>query len=334
MNHLFSVEFAVRYGVYESIILTNFVHWIKVNHANNRNFHEGRAWTYNTRKALAEIFPYWSDQQVYRAIQSLIKQGALVTGNYNTDPRDRTMWYTLSTDIYETCIIRNQSVSCSESNSNKFESEQCYNRNTDNKQTDNKQQIININPLNPPKGGDSPQRERKGKGKKEEYIRLIDDFLPTIQNPEWQELVSEFLHYKIDIGHPLTTPQGVKSFFNRLVRESKDNITTARNFCEMAMANNWQSYHPDAGKSFAQQKLEAQKAEKEAQAEKERLAYQKYRAEEEEHARRIREQEARERAEMERKKQAYLKAKAEQEAKEAAEKEAYERYRIENDLPF
>jgi hypothetical protein len=320
MTHLFNVEFAEKYGVNEAIILSNFIHWLKVNHANNRNIHEGKAWTYNTRKALTEIFPYWNDQQIYRIIQSLIKQGAVVAGNFSTDQRDRTVWYSVSGDIYETCIVRNQTIDCSEVNNPLFKNEQCsilYN----NINTDNKQQIINtdnkLNPLNPPKGGYSPKP-------KTNFKKLVDDFLPAIPNPDWQDLIREFLYYKIEIKQPLKTPKSVQLFFKRLVKDSHDNIETARDYCEAAMANGWHSYHPDAGKSFYQQKADAKKAENAEREAKMLQDLEEKRQKEEE----FRQQLAAQQAERQRKIEEFRRRQAEEEARQAeAKRKAEEAFR-------
>ena len=142
-----------------------------------------------------------------------------------------------------------------------------------------------INPLNPPKGGNPPKP-------KTNFKKLVDDFIPSIPNPDWQDLIREFLYYKIEIKQPLKTPKSVQLFFKRLVKDSNDNVETARDYCEAAMANGWHSYHPDAGKSFYQQKAEAKKAEnaeREAQMVRD---YELKRQAEEENRQRIAAQEA------------------------------------------
>lgn len=104
INHFFNVDWAVKYGDREAIMLSNIVYRLQANRVNNMNIHEGRVWTYNSRKAFTEIFPYWSEKQIYRIIQSLVEQGALVTGMFSKDKRDRTLWYSVNDDIYADCI--------------------------------------------------------------------------------------------------------------------------------------------------------------------------------------------------------------------------------------
>lgn len=93
MNYSFSIEHAQKYGVDEAIMLENFLFWIRQNVANNRHQYDSRTWTYNSKKAFTKLFPFWSYDQVKGVLNSLIKQGVLVTGNYNKFGFDRTLWY-------------------------------------------------------------------------------------------------------------------------------------------------------------------------------------------------------------------------------------------------
>lgn len=85
---------AERYGFEEAVFLDSVVYWYRTNRANNRNFRDGRWWTYNSIKAFEEIFPWWSGKQIRRIANSCREQGALIAGEYNEDRRDRSLWYT------------------------------------------------------------------------------------------------------------------------------------------------------------------------------------------------------------------------------------------------
>lgn len=87
---------ARKYGLEEAIFLDSIVHWFRLNRANQRNYHDGRWWTYNSMAAFAETFPWWSAKQLRRIAASCKEQGALLTGNYNAEQRDRTIWYSPS----------------------------------------------------------------------------------------------------------------------------------------------------------------------------------------------------------------------------------------------
>lgn len=101
MQHHFNVEVATQYGVHSAILLDNLYYWIEKNRANGNNFFDGHYWTYNSKKALSELFPYLSEKQVRTAIENLVNDGILITGNYNEMKMDRTMWYSITKKGYE-----------------------------------------------------------------------------------------------------------------------------------------------------------------------------------------------------------------------------------------
>lgn len=92
---------AIEYGVEEAILLDTIVFWARENKSRGENYRDGRWWTYNSIKGLAEIFPWWSQKQLRRIINSCIDQKALMVGNYNQEKRDRTIWYSPSDDLLQ-----------------------------------------------------------------------------------------------------------------------------------------------------------------------------------------------------------------------------------------
>jgi hypothetical protein len=96
MTHIFDVEIAKEYGVNAAILLQNLGYWIMRNKANETNYFDGRYWTFNSRKAYRELFPYMSERQIDTAFKKLIDNGLVITGNYNKLKYDRTLWYALT----------------------------------------------------------------------------------------------------------------------------------------------------------------------------------------------------------------------------------------------
>lgn len=92
-NHAFNPIYATAYGVPEAILIAHFQFWINSNLVQGINRIEGRTWTYQTRKQLASHYSYFTEKQVRRAIDSLVKQGVLVKGNFNKKGFDQTNWY-------------------------------------------------------------------------------------------------------------------------------------------------------------------------------------------------------------------------------------------------
>lgn len=101
MHHYFNTEIAKEVGVNAAVILENIAHWVLRNKANGKNFYDGHYWTYNSNAAMAELFPYMNARQVRTALDSLRKNGMVLTGNYNKSSYDRTLWYTVSDDCAE-----------------------------------------------------------------------------------------------------------------------------------------------------------------------------------------------------------------------------------------
>jgi hypothetical protein len=99
MDFHFNARIACEYGTDEAIIIECLYFWIKKNEANSKHFHDGNYWTYNSARAFAKLFPFWSNRQIERILKSLEKQNAVNTGNYNVQPYDRTKWYALSEDV-------------------------------------------------------------------------------------------------------------------------------------------------------------------------------------------------------------------------------------------
>ena len=95
MEHSFDIDLAAQHGIIPAILFQNILFWINKNKANDKHFHDGRYWTYNSRKAFRELFPYLSDEQIKRAISNLVAAEMLVKGNYNTNGMDHTLWYAL-----------------------------------------------------------------------------------------------------------------------------------------------------------------------------------------------------------------------------------------------
>ena len=93
MQHSFNIELAKEYGILEAIIINNLFFWIEKNKANNVSYYDGTYWTYNSVKALNELFPYARERKNSYALKHLEEEGIIKTGNYNKLAYDRTLWY-------------------------------------------------------------------------------------------------------------------------------------------------------------------------------------------------------------------------------------------------
>jgi hypothetical protein len=106
MTHFsFSMDDAEKYGVNAAIILHGIRFWCEKNEANNRNIHDGKAWTYNSLNAWAQLYPFFTRRQIEYALEKLKKAGAIEVGNFNKAGYDRTLWYSVTTPISQNCEI-------------------------------------------------------------------------------------------------------------------------------------------------------------------------------------------------------------------------------------
>ncbi len=97
----FNIEAARRFGVDGAVLLQGMAAWISKNRANERHFHDGRWWTYNSQDALVKLFPFWSRRQIQRIVKALNTEGALLLGNFSDGSFHNTTWYALSDDVLE-----------------------------------------------------------------------------------------------------------------------------------------------------------------------------------------------------------------------------------------
>lgn len=97
-TYVFDGEAAEHYGLNEAILLNAIQWWIRYNKVHHENLHEGKTWTYNSVRAWAIQFPFFSERQIRTALQSLVDQGVLVVGRFNRISFDRTLWYAFASE--------------------------------------------------------------------------------------------------------------------------------------------------------------------------------------------------------------------------------------------
>lgn len=144
-QYIFDIKTATEYGVNEAIMIKYFQYWIFNNKVNNRNYYDGRYWTYNSKKAFTELFPFWSIQNIKTILKHLIEKGVILTGNYNKNPYDRTLWYAFVDE--EKWIGNNRTIQKLELTNEKDETNQPIPYNKPNNKPNN-----NIPPLYSPQG--------------------------------------------------------------------------------------------------------------------------------------------------------------------------------------
>lgn len=177
ISHSFDPYLAEKYGVSESIFLSDVFFWVEHNKNENKNFRDGRYWTYNSANGIVKRHPYWSRSQVERIVKKLSNCGAILVAKYNADKRDRTNWYTLGDELYE-YFFGDDTNNCNQEEC-ELHSSETRNESSENAEAlpnNYKDSIHNIPPISP-KGGN-----RKTKSiliPKQEETGFSDDMQST-----------------------------------------------------------------------------------------------------------------------------------------------------------
>lgn len=114
MNYNFDIAIAQELGVSAAIVVQNLQFWIKKNEANDKHFHDGRYWTFNSMKAWHELFPFWTERQIRKILDDLVDKKIIIKGNYNEMKYDRTLWYAFTDygiTILQTCQMKETTLS-------------------------------------------------------------------------------------------------------------------------------------------------------------------------------------------------------------------------------
>jgi hypothetical protein len=98
--HVFLPSLAQEFGVYEAIAIHAFQWWIGEHRDKGEFLFEGRHWCYYAVADLAKQWPYFTPDQVRRIMESLLKQGVLLRGNWWKEAgwkiASRVTWFAFS----------------------------------------------------------------------------------------------------------------------------------------------------------------------------------------------------------------------------------------------
>ena len=258
MEHHFNVELAKEYGILEAVILNHLQFWTEKNRANGTNFHDGYYWTYNSTRAFSELFPYASQKQIRKALQNLINEGIVQTGNYNKTPYDRTLWYSFTekgNSIFQTVSLdfpKKENGNDSEGqpipdnkpdnkpNNKLKESKKEESNNTQNQQVETSEELNQLkNEIDQLKAENEKLKTKKEKPKKK--AKSYDDQIAEYtQNEELKEALRAFIQMRSFIKKPLTE-YGLKLLLNKL---SKIGRTDAEKIAivNRSVEHNWQGF--------------------------------------------------------------------------------------------
>ena len=96
MYHRFNVEVATRYGVPCALVLGHIDYLVDKAKADGDKRHNGKYWVSKSVKKIAELYPYYSENTVRRAVERLRQERLIETGHFPTNECPSTLWYTLT----------------------------------------------------------------------------------------------------------------------------------------------------------------------------------------------------------------------------------------------
>lgn len=218
MDHSFNINVAKKLGIASAVILNNLYWWIDKNRANDKHFHDGYYWTYNSRKAFVEQFPYLTERQIEYALRKLIDGGYVITGNYNKASFDRTLWYAITKEGY--CILQN------------CEMEETKVLNANNR---------NVEPIPDINTDNKPDKKKESKTEPEESF---DDIINSlVDNDDIKGVLVEFIKMRKLIKKPLTN-RALKNIISKLKKLAGEDVALAGAILDQSITNSWQDIYP------------------------------------------------------------------------------------------
>ena len=214
MKIYFESKAAKEVGMGGAVMLENLNYWLLKNKANNKHFHDGKYWTYNSMEAFTLLFDFLTKRQIERILKNLKEEGYIETGNYNKSAYDRTLWYTLTDKAYTLLYLNEENPfnTLETSISPNAEMEKQKNGNGNNQTVAPIPNIITDN-----NNTDNNNTNKATKSKEKNGIKVEKEFVDTVIK-KWN-----------DIG--LNTVRNIKgkrldSLHARIKEYSKDDVLT------------------------------------------------------------------------------------------------------------
>ena len=168
-HHSFNTAVAEDFGVEKAIILEHFVFWVRKNYANRKNIYkDGKAYTYNSAEAFAEIFTYFKARKIAELLRQMEADGLIQSIQIHGTDRKKSYtvsdkgWSYYTVQVSDSGMTENKPMDCQDNDAPL--SENCIMENTEvrfSSITDIKQTDINTDKVSPPGGHDSKPIEPK-----------------------------------------------------------------------------------------------------------------------------------------------------------------------------
>lgn len=197
-HHSFNTAVAEDFGVEKAIILEHFVFWVRKNYANRKNIYkDGKAYTYNSAEAFAEIFTYFKARKIADLLRQMEADGLIQSIQIHGTDRKKSYtvsdkgWSYYTVQVSDSGMTETEPMECQDDDAPL--SKNCIMENTEvrfSSITDIKQTDINTDKVSPP-GGHSPKTiEPKAKEMAELLFSLHKQVDQNVKKPNidnWAE---------------------------------------------------------------------------------------------------------------------------------------------------
>lgn len=163
-HHSFNTAVAEDFGVEKAIILEHFVFWVRKNYANRKNIYkDGKAYTYNSAEAFAEIFTYFKARKIAELLRQMEADGLIQSIQIHGTDRKKSYtvsdkgWSYYTVQVSDSEMPETEPMDCQDNDAPL--SKNCIMENTEvrfSSITDIKQTDINTDIVSPP-GGHVPK---------------------------------------------------------------------------------------------------------------------------------------------------------------------------------
>ena len=198
-HHSFNTAVAEDFGVEKAILLEHFVFWVRKNYANRINIYkDGKAYTYNSAEAFAEIFTYFKTRKIAELLRQMEADGLLHSIQIRGTDRRKSYtvsdkgWSYYTAQVSDSGMTENEPMDCQDNDAPL--SKNCIMENTEvqfSSITDIKQTDINTDKVSPPGGHVPKPIEPKAIELAELMYSLHKEIDPKVKKPNMESWAAD-----------------------------------------------------------------------------------------------------------------------------------------------
>ena len=107
----FKTDYAIKYGVEAAILIQGIQFGLLLNKNKSSHQHHGKVWMYNSVREWHETYPFMSTSTIKRALLKLKEEGLIEVLKLDSNPMNKTNWYTLTNALVQNDLIGKTSLS-------------------------------------------------------------------------------------------------------------------------------------------------------------------------------------------------------------------------------